>query len=338
MRQLTLNEERHVLWEEVPDPLLREANDAIVRPLAVALCDLDQPMLRGEAPFPAPIALGHEFVAEVVQSGDMNQVEEGTVAVVPFQISCGECARCLRGQTGDCLTVPERAMFGFGAFGGDWGGALSDYVRVPFADHMLVPVAEGVSPTAVASASDNIPDAWRTVAGPLERRPHADVLIVGGGSPSIALYAIDVARALGAGSVTYTDHNPERLRVAEQLGAEVHEGELPRRLGPFPVTVDCGASRESLALALRSTEPDGECTSTGIIFEPETPVPLLEMYTSGVHFHTGRAQARPHIPAILELVAEGRLHPDLVTSNVVAWDDAAEAVQVRERKLIIERD
>ena len=338
MRQLTMTEERRVEWQEVPDPVMREANDAIVRPLAVALCDLDQPMLRGEAPFPGPIALGHEFVAEVVRSGDMNQVKEGTVAVVPFQISCGECARCLRGQTGDCLTVPERAMFGFGAFGGDWGGALSDYVRVPFADHMLVPVPEGAGTAAVASASDNIPDAWRTVAGPLERRPGADVLIVGGGSPSIALYAIDVARALGAGSVTYADHDSGRLRIAEQLGAEVHEGELPRRLGPFPVTVDCGASRESLALALRSTEPDGECTSTGIIFEPETPVPLLEMYTSGIHFHTGRAQARPHIPAILELVAEGRLHPDLVTSNVVAWDDAAEAVQVRERKLIIERD
>ncbi len=337
MRQLTLTEDRRVEWQEVPDPLLREANDAIVRPLAVALCDLDQPMVRGEAPFPGPIALGHEFVAEVVQSGDMNRIEKGTVAVVPFQISCGECARCRRGQTGDCLTVPERSMFGFGQFGGDWGGALSDYVRVPFADHMLVPVPEGVSPVAVASASDNIPDAWRTVYDPLQRRPGADVLIVGGGSPSIGLYAIEVANALGAHSVTYTDHNTGRLEIAASLGADVHEGELPHRLGPFPVTVDCGASRESLALALRSTEPDGDCTSTGIIFEPETPVPLLEMYTSGVHFHTGRAQARPHIPAILELVAEGRLRPELVTSNVVRFDDAAEAVQTRERKLVIEQ-
>ena len=52
MRQLTMTEERRVEWQEVSDPLLREANDAIVRPLAVALCDLDQPILRGEAPFP----------------------------------------------------------------------------------------------------------------------------------------------------------------------------------------------------------------------------------------------------------------------------------------------
>ena len=106
MRQLTMTEDRRVEWQETPDPLLREANDAIVRPLAVALCDLDYPIVSGRAPIPGPIALGHEFVAEIVHAGDMTELEVGTRAVVPFQISCGECERCLRGQTGDCLTVP----------------------------------------------------------------------------------------------------------------------------------------------------------------------------------------------------------------------------------------
>jgi threonine dehydrogenase-like Zn-dependent dehydrogenase len=337
MRQLTLTEDRRVDWVEVSDPLLREATDALVRPLAVALCDLDQPMIRGQAPFPAPIALGHEFVAEVVDTGDMVEMAPGARAVVPFQISCGECERCTRGQTGDCLTVPRMSTFGFGQFGGDWGGALSDLVRVPFADHMLVEVPAGIEPALVASASDNIPDGWRTVAGPLERRPGAPVLILGGGTASIALYAVDAALALGAESVTYLDTDPERLRIAEELGARVEEGEPPQRLGPFPITVDGGASRESLASALRSTEPGGECTSTGIVFEPETPLPLLEMYTTGVHFHIGRAQARPAIPRILELVAEGRLRPQLVTSRVAEWDEAPEAVLSPERKLLIER-
>ena len=79
------------------------------------------------------------------------------------------------------------------------------------------------------------------------------------------------------------------------------------------------------------------CTSIGIYYEPLTPVPLLEMYTTGVHFHTGRAMARAAMPAMLELVAEGRLHPELVTSNVVGWEHAPEAVQAPERKLVIER-
>jgi alcohol dehydrogenase len=148
---------------------------------------------------------------------------------------------------------------------------------------------------------------------------------------------VDAALALGAESVTYLDTDAERLRVAEELGAHVEEGEPPLRLGPYPVTVDAGASRESLACALRSTEPGGDCTSTGILFEPETPLPLLEMYTTGVHFHIGRAQARPAMPRILELVAKGTLRPGLVTSRVAAWDDAPGAVQEPERKLVIER-
>ena len=217
-------------------------------------------------------------------------------------------------------------MFGFGSFGGNWGGALSDYVRVPFADHMLVPIPEGVSPVAVASASDNIPDAWRTVYEPLQRRTRADVLIVGGGSPSIGLYAIEVARALGAGSVTYTDTNGDRLGVAERG----RRGARGRAAGAWAVPGDRRLRREPREprLALRSTEPDGECTSTGIIFEPETPVPLLEMYTSGIHFHIGRAQAGPTSP---RYSSSWRRAPASRArhQHVVPWDDAAEAVQVR---------
>ena len=74
MRQLTITDDRSVEWQEAPDPLLHEANDAMVRPLAVALCDLDISIVRGAAPMPAPIALGHEFVAEVVQVGDMTEI------------------------------------------------------------------------------------------------------------------------------------------------------------------------------------------------------------------------------------------------------------------------
>jgi alcohol dehydrogenase len=334
MRQLTMTEDRAVEWRDVPEPELREPGDAIVRPLAVALCDLDQPILRGDAPVPGPIALGHEFVAEVVEGAAF---PPGERVVVPFQISCGECETCRLGLTGSCLAVPQLAMFGFGAFGNDWGGALSDLVRVPFAEHMLVPVPNGVSPAAIASASDNIPDGWRAVAAGLEARPGAEVLVVGGGAPSIALYAVDAALALGATGVTYLDTDPERLQVAAALGADAVETKPPRRHGSYAVTVDASGSHAGLACALRSTGPGGTCTSVSIFFEAETPVPLLEMYTTGVHFHAGRAQARPMIPRILELVAEGKLRPELVTSNVVPWDDAPEAVLEPERKLVIER-
>jgi hypothetical protein len=66
-------------------------------------------------------------------------------------------------------------------------------------------------------------------------------------------------------------------------------------------------------------------------------MPLLEMYTTGVRFVTGRVAARPLIPEILELTAAGEIHPERVTSTVAAWEQAPEAVLAEERKLVIER-
>lgn len=338
MRQLTMTADRDVEWWDVPDPVLQAAGEALVRPIAVALCDLDRPMLRGQAPFPGPIALGHECVAEVVEVADgVRTVAPGDRVVVPFQISCGACARCQAGLTGDCLSVGRLAMYGFGATGGDWGGALSDLLRVPFADAMLTPVPAGIDPVVVASASDNIPDGWRTVAPHLQTRAGASVLVVGGGAPSVALYAVDAARALGAGRIVYADTDQERLATAADLGAEPVEGPFLDSYGEFGITVDASAAHAGLHAALRSTEPGGVCTSVGIYYEQVTPVPLLEMFTTGVTLITGRAMARPVIPAILDHVAAGDLRPQRVTSGVVAWDDAAEAVAEPHTKLIVQR-
>jgi alcohol dehydrogenase len=338
MRSLTVTEDRVVDWHEVADPRIEGPGEAIVRPLAVALCDLDRPIIIGEAPVPPPVAIGHECVAEVVEVGEgVMSFGPGDLVVVPFQISCGVCDRCRAGLTGDCREVQPGSMYGFGSFGGDWGGLVSDLARVPFAEAMLVAVPNGVSPATLASASDNIPDAWRTVAGPLAEWPGADVLVIGGGAWSIGLYAVDIARALGAGEIAYVDTDPDRLALAAELGAEPIEG-LERKYKRRQITVNATTTHEGLHAALRSTARNGVCTSVGIYYEETTPMPLLEMYTAGVRFVTGRVAARPVIPSILELAAAGAIHPERVTSNVAAWEDAPEAVLAEETKLVIERE
>ena len=226
-------------------------------------------------------------------------------------------------------------MYGFGSFGGDWGGFLSDLVRVPHADHMLSPLPEGVAPEVAASVSDNVVDGWRLVAPGLEQWPGAEVLIAGG-SPSVGLYGVQVGLALGAARVTYCDVEPDRLKKAEELGAEVVEG-YPERLGPFPVTAMVAGDPAALALAARSTAPDGVCTCAGIVFERQTPIPLIEMYTKVTTFHTGRPHARPLIPRALELIAEGSLQPELVTDRTLAWEEAPETLADNLGKLVFSR-
>jgi threonine dehydrogenase-like Zn-dependent dehydrogenase len=199
-----------------------------------------------------------------------------------------------------------------------------------------VPLPDGVEPTVAASAADNIADGWRAVAPALAEHPGAEVLIVGGNARSMSLYAVDAALALGASSVTYVDTDAARLAVAGELGAQAVEGKPELSLGTFPVTVDGTVTPEGLVATLRLTEWGGRCTSIGQI-APEGTLPLFELYTRGVQLHIGRAMARPAIPAILDLVAAGRLRPQLVTSATIAWDDATEALLEPATKLIVHR-
>jgi alcohol dehydrogenase len=339
MQQLTYTAPNELEWIEALEPRLSSDSAAVVRPLAVATCDLDALIITGQSPFPPPFPLGHECVAEVVDIGDgVTSLHGGQLVSVPFQISCGECGPCRRGRTGNCSGVAFMSTYGFGPAVEQWGGFLSDLVCVPYADHMLVPVPAGLEPTAVASASDNISDAWRAVGPQLLEEPGAAVLVVGGAGPgSIGLYAAALAVALGAESVLYVDADPSRRRTAQALGAETLT-DPPQRLGPFPITVDSSADPHGLALALRSTAPDGTCTSTAIYFGEQPALPLLEMYTKGITFKTGRAHVREAMPQVLALAAGGALQPERVTTSVVPWADAAEALlEGGWTKLVIER-
>jgi threonine dehydrogenase-like Zn-dependent dehydrogenase len=339
VRQLTYTAPNALEWLEAPEPRLSSDHAALVRPRAVATCDLDALIINGSSPFPPPFALGHECVAEMVDAGDaLTSLRPGQLVSVPFQISCGTCPACQRGRTGNCREVAFMSTYGFGPAVEEWGGFLSDLVCVPYAEHMLVPVPDGIDPATVASASDNISDAWRAVGPRLAEEPRAPVLVVGGAGPgSIGLYAAGLAVALGAESVLYVDADRNRRAIASALGAEVLD-EMPKRAGPFPITVDASADPEGLAFALRSTAPDGACTSVAIYFGEQPAVPLLEMYTKGITFRTGRAHVREAIPHVLGLAAAGTLRPELVTTRVVGWDDAIDAlVEPSWTKLVIER-
>lgn len=367
MRALYFIEPGRLDWRDVPEPSVDGPDVALVRPLAVARCDLDRALLRGEAPFrgrvlhwlrnhlPAsigqrrlfrnapfkgPYPFGHECVAEVVAVGSaVHSVRPGERVVVPFQISCGACGRCARQLTANCEGVPARSMYGFGELGGlQWGGAMADLLHVPFADAMLLPLPAGLDPVALASAGDNVCDGWRTVAPFLAQRPGAPVLVVGGHAASVGLYAAGLAVALGASRVDYVDQDHQRLAVAAALGAQPIDApySAPRRQ-TYPITVDASADAAGLELALLGVEPGGTCTSVGIYYTPLTPIPLRSIYGTGITFVTGRAQARADLPAVLDAAATRRFAPEAVTTCVASWDDAAEAMLDPGPKVVVTR-
>lgn len=341
MRELTFVEAGKVEWRESAAPALRGPGEALVRPLAVSRCDLDFVLARGKAPVAGPFPLGHECVGEVTAVGDdVTVVQPGDRVIVPFQISCGTCARCQGGQASSCTTVPKLAAYGLGPLGGgtSYGGALSELLRVPYADAMLVRLPVGLDPVIAAALGDNAVDGFRTVAGALAREPGASVLIAAGGAPSIGLYAVASARALGASEVVYVDPNEERALLAEKLGARAVRAKCEEslRVGRFPITVDATGREDGLRFALASTDVWGECTSVGI-YVADVAMPLFNLYRRGIHFITGRVDVRRDLPAMLDAVAKHGLDLTTVATTVVPWNDAAAAWTEPATKLVVKR-
>ncbi|MFI7067589.1 zinc-binding dehydrogenase [Kribbella sp. NPDC050124] len=334
MRELTYVARRTVEWREVPDPVLHSDGDAIVAPVAATPCDVDSAILAGRGPIPPPFAIGHECVARVFNVGDaVSHVTPGDLVVVPWAVSCGDCARCRSGLPTHCTSVPPMAMFG-APIGGAWGGLFSDLVRVPWADAMLVPLPAGLDPVAMASASDNWPLAWRLVAPHVKARPEARVLVIAGGS--IGLYVCDIARALGAADVLYVDPDPAHRAIAETFGARTADAIEPIHHG-FDLAVEATGRVDQLAVALRSLAPEGFCESAGNHFRP-AELPLLEMYLTGVTMRIARDNVRTHLPDALDLAGSGRVDPGRVVSHVFDLEQLPDVLPERHLKPVFVRD
>jgi alcohol dehydrogenase len=337
IRALTARPGGRFEWRGVPAPAPPGPLGAIVHPIAVATCDLDRPLGLGATPFALPLHFGHECVAEVMSMGErVMSVQPGQRVVVPFQINCGTCPPCRQGRTGNCAGVPPISMYGFGVGGGHWGGAISDQLLVPHADAMLVALPEGVAPAAAASVADNVSDGYRHVAPYAEdilgRDGDADFLIVAGisrrpvVSASVPLYAGLIARALGFRHVHVVDSRAGVREHAAALGLRPLEPSQARRHPPAPLVLDSSGSPAGLRLALRHTARDGICSSAGGLHR-SVRIPTGTLYGRNATYHVARTHVRALIPRVLELVADGRLRPELVTTHLAKLDDAPRAIK-----------
>ncbi len=351
MHQLNFISKRNLEWMEVDSPIISDEHSVLIRPLTVATCDMDGLAIQGIVPFPGPTPIGHEGEGVITEVGSgVSKWKVGDRAIIPWKIACGSCKSCQRHHSAQCLTVPSEDAYGWGVPIPKWGGFISDTVLVPWADTMLTKLPEGVDPLLACGVADNISDGYRAVAPHLKERPGGTVLVTTAVAPgSIGLYAAGIAVALGAEKVVYADTSQTRLEIAATLGAEpifltkdaIKKYATDKRSldGGFDITVDACGVPEIIPELIAATSRAGVCVSTAGVIYRGNPLPfdVYSMYRKSISFHTGWVHTHSFIDESLGLITSGQFDPSPVTTKVVSWDDAADALIEPFTKIIISR-
>jgi threonine dehydrogenase-like Zn-dependent dehydrogenase len=136
----------------------------------------------------------------------------------------------------------------------------------------------------------------------------------------------------------YIDRDAQHRELARSLGAEVTDGPPSRGGGAFDVALDAAMDEDWLRAATQLLEPEGAVECPSIYFKESVALPLFAMAIRGVHLHTGRGNAGAHIPRLLELTAAGTIAPASVTSEVLTWDTAPDALADPSWKPVFVRD
>ncbi len=232
MKAVCWNGKQDIRVETVPDPILINPHDAILRITSTAICGSDLHLYNGQIPgMKAGDILGHEFMGEVVEVGnEVQNLQVGDRVVVPFNIACGQCFYCQKSLWSLCDNSNPTAgvaeglygysaagLFGYSHIFGGYAGGQAEYVRVPFADTGPLKINNGLSDEQVLFLSDIFPTGYMAAEN-CDIQP-GDIVAVWGCGP-VGQFAIRSAHMLGAERVIAIDRIPERLRLAETGGAE----------------------------------------------------------------------------------------------------------------------
>jgi threonine dehydrogenase-like Zn-dependent dehydrogenase len=225
MKAVTWQGRRDVQVTSVPDPVIEQPTDALVRITSSGICGSDLHLYEVLGPFIDPgDVLGHEPMGVVEEVGaDVEHITEGDRVVIPFNISCGVCWMCDHGLQSQCETTQVRdqgtgaALFGYTKLYGQVPGGQAEYLRVPQAQYGPIKVPEGPPDDRFVYLSDVLPTAWQAVE--YAEIPEAGSVAVFGLGP-IGEMCTRVAQHRGATQVIAVDLVPERLARASAHGVE----------------------------------------------------------------------------------------------------------------------
>jgi threonine dehydrogenase-like Zn-dependent dehydrogenase len=351
---------------DVPDARIEDPNDILVRITTTNICGSDLHMYEGRTSFETGRVFGHENMGQVVEVGDaVRKVKVGEYVVLPFNVSCGFCKNCERGLTNYCLTMQPEPSFAGAAFGfadmGPYQGGQAELLRVPFGDFMALRLGEDAAErqTDYVMLADIFPTGYHAteMAGV---KPGDQTVIMGGGP--VGLMAAYSAILKGAGRVWVVDRHPDRLALADKIGAIPIDDSAQDPVQVIKdATLGLGADNGCECVGYQAHDPQGNedasltlntlidavrftgkigCVGVFVPQDPggrekqrageleaegKLPLDFGMMWFKGQTIGTGQCPVKKYNRALRDLVAGGKARPSFIVSHELPLDRAPDA-------------
>jgi glutathione-independent formaldehyde dehydrogenase len=359
MKAVVYKEPFDVAVEDVEDPKIQDPTDVVIRVTSTAICGSDLHMYEGRTGAEPGIVFGHENMGVVEEVGPgVAKLSPGDRISLPFNVACGFCKNCENNKTGFCLTVNEG--FAGGAYGyvsmGPYMGGQAEYLRVPFADFNALLLPPGDEHEAdFAMLADIFPTGYHGAAM-ADVQPGETVAVYGAGPVGLMAAYSSIIR--GASRVFVVDRVPNRLALAEKIGAipvNFDEVDAPEHIVDqtdgegtdkgidavgYQATVS-GGDEEQPAIVLNNlvytVRPTGRIGTVGLYVPSDPGAPsdeakegrlLFEVGTffeKGLSMGTGQANVKSYNRSLRDLIVAGRAEPSFVVSKELPLAEAPDA-------------
>jgi threonine dehydrogenase-like Zn-dependent dehydrogenase len=360
MKALVYEGPRKVVVKDMPDARIEKPTDVLVKITTTNICGSDLHMYEGRTDMESGRILGHENLGVVKEVGNaVERIKVGDRVCLPFNIGCGFCKNCERGLTGFCLTAnPGMAGAAYGFAGmGPYSGGQAECLRVPFADFncLLLPPDAEEKENDYVMLSDILPTGYHaTVLAGVEA---GDSVVIYGAGP-VGLMATLSANLKGASKVMVVDSHPDRLKLAEKLGAipiDDSDGHSVERV--LELTGGEGADRGCECVGyqcsckghevpnltmnnlVKAVRPTGGIGVVGVFIaeDPGSPDDLMkkgqlafdfgQFWMKGQYMATGQANVKAYNRQLRDLISAGKVKPSQIISHELPLEKAPQGYE-----------
>ncbi len=324
MKALVLEAYNRLVYQDVPEPDVGPL-DVLVQVKATGICGSDIHGMDGSSGRRIPpLIMGHESAGVIAALGEqVTEWQVGDRVTFDSTIYCGECYFCQRGEINLC---DNRRVLGVSPGEYRQHGAFADYVAVPqrimyaLPDDLTFEEAAFVEPVSIAVHAVNR-------AG---IQPDDSAVVIGAGM--IGLLVVQVLRSVGCSKIIAVDLNPQRLELAQELGAHItllsNEGDVVERIKQHTdgrganVALEVVGISPTVKLAVNCVRKGGRVVLVGNI-KPEVTLPL-QVAVSRELTILGSCASQGEYPVCLDMLANGTINVKALTSAVAPLSEGAE--------------